>query len=44
MTQDLNALTEAEFRIVVRKFLADNYPENLRNPPKRLHWRDNQVW
>jgi alkylation response protein AidB-like acyl-CoA dehydrogenase len=44
MIQDLNALPEAEFRVAVRKFLADNYPEHLRNPPKRLHWRDNQAW
>ena len=44
MPQDLNALSDAEFRTVVRQFLADHYPENLRNPPKRLHWRDNQVW
>jgi alkylation response protein AidB-like acyl-CoA dehydrogenase len=21
-----------------------NYPEEIRNPPKRLHWKDNQVW
>lgn len=44
MTQDLNSLPDGEFRAVVRRFLADHYPENLRNPPKRLHWRDNQVW
>jgi alkylation response protein AidB-like acyl-CoA dehydrogenase len=41
---DLNALSDGEFRAVVRKFLAENYPESLRDPPKRLHWRDNQVW
>lgn len=42
--QDLNALDDEAFRAVVRRFLAENYPPELRNPPKRLHWAENKVW
>ena len=42
--EDLNALDDESFRQVVRSWVAANYPEELRNPPKRLHWRDNKVW
>lgn len=42
--QDLNALDDESFRAVVRRFLAENYPPELRNPPKRLHWAENKVW
>jgi alkylation response protein AidB-like acyl-CoA dehydrogenase len=41
---DLNALDDEEFRLTVRAWVEANYPEELRNPPKRLHWRDNKVW
>ena len=41
---DYNGLSDHEFRTVIRRFLADNYPEELRYPPKRLHWKDNRVW
>ncbi|HEY4251162.1 MAG TPA: acyl-CoA dehydrogenase family protein [Roseomonas sp.] len=42
--QDLNGLDDEAFRAVVRRFLAENYPPELRNPPKRLHWAENRVW
>lgn len=42
--QDLNGLDDETFRAVVRRFLAENYPPELRNPPKRLHWSENKVW
>jgi alkylation response protein AidB-like acyl-CoA dehydrogenase len=42
--QELDGLDDEVFRQVVRQFLRDNYPEELRNPPKRLHWDENKVW
>ena len=42
--QELDALDDEVFRQVVRQFLRDNYPEELRNPPKRLHWDENKEW
>jgi len=44
MTEHLDALDDEAFRQTVRTWLVANYPEDLRNPPKRLHWRDNKVW
>ena len=41
---DLNALDDDSFRLAIRRWVAANYPEALRNPPKRLHWRDNKPW
>ena len=41
---DLNDLDDETFRATVRDWVVANYPEELRNPPKRLHWRDNKVW
>ena len=42
--EDLNAFDEAAFRAHVRAFVETNYPPALRNPPKRLHFRDSRVW
>jgi alkylation response protein AidB-like acyl-CoA dehydrogenase len=42
--EDLIALDDESFRLVVRRWVEANYPPELRNPPKRLHWRDNQAW
>jgi alkylation response protein AidB-like acyl-CoA dehydrogenase len=41
---ELDSLEEEHFRQVVRAFLHENYPEELRNPPKRLHWSENKPW
>jgi hypothetical protein len=41
---ELDALDDEHFRQVVRAFLHENYPEDLRNPPKRLHWDENRPW
>ena len=38
-TRDLNTLDDDTFRQEVRQFLRDNYPDEIRNPPRRLHWR-----
>jgi hypothetical protein len=42
--EDLNALDDESFRRHVRAWIEANYPPELRNPPKRLHWSENQVW
>ena len=41
---ELDSLEEEHFRQVVRAFLHEHYPEDLRNPPKRLHWAENRPW
>jgi len=41
---DLDKVDEATFRATVRMWLRENYPPELRNPAKRLHWRDNKPW
>ena len=42
--EDYSLLSDEDFRQRVRRFLADNYPSDLRFPPKRLHLRDNKPW
>jgi alkylation response protein AidB-like acyl-CoA dehydrogenase len=42
--EELDALPEDEFRAVIREWVQAVYPPGLRNPPKRLHWRDNKPW
>ena len=41
-TPDLEAMDEAAFRRTVRTWLHAHYPQQVRNPAKRLHWRDNK--
>jgi hypothetical protein len=41
---DLDALSDDDFRRTVREWIEAEYPEELRNPPKRLHWSENKVW
>jgi alkylation response protein AidB-like acyl-CoA dehydrogenase len=43
-SQDLSQLPDDEFRLVVRNFIEKNYPPELRNPPRRLHYKDNKAW
>jgi alkylation response protein AidB-like acyl-CoA dehydrogenase len=42
--QDLNLLDDDEFRLVVRRWIEADYPPELRNPTKRLHWVENRSW
>ena len=42
--EDLNALADEDFRMTVRRWIEANYPPELRNPPKRLHWNENKAW
>lgn len=43
-TTDLNSLDDETFRTAIRAWIEANYPPHLRNPPKRLHLRDNWPW
>src|SRR5262245_56634523 len=43
-TSDVTALDDVSFRRVVREWIAANCPQHLRNPPKRLHWRETKEW
>jgi hypothetical protein len=42
--EDLNALDDESFRMLVRRWVEANYPPELRNPPKRLHWAEAKPW
>jgi alkylation response protein AidB-like acyl-CoA dehydrogenase len=41
---DFNRLTDDEFRELVRSFLHEHHPRELRNPIKRLHWDEAKPW
>ncbi|QEY63070.1 acyl-CoA dehydrogenase [Metapseudomonas lalkuanensis] len=41
---DFNALADDEFRHLVRDFLQANFPDELRDLPKRLHWNEVKGW
>jgi alkylation response protein AidB-like acyl-CoA dehydrogenase len=41
---DFNALTDHAFRALVRRFLAEHHPPELRAPAKRLHWPEVKPW
>lgn len=41
---DWEAMSEAEFRDLVKTFLAKHYPQALRYPPRRLRWREIKPW
>ncbi len=40
----LDVMDDEAFRLTLRHWIEANYPADLRNPPKRLHWRENRVW
>jgi alkylation response protein AidB-like acyl-CoA dehydrogenase len=42
--EDLNLLNDEMFRLAVRSWIEANYPPDLRDPPKRLHLRENFSW
>src|ERR1700728_151493 len=42
--EDLDKLDDNAFRATVRKWIEENYPPKLRNPPKRLHFSENKPW
>ena len=41
---DYNALSDDDFRTLVRRFLTENHPADIRHPAKRLHWEDAEPW
>ncbi|CAG9269198.1 Acyl-CoA dehydrogenase domain-containing protein [Paraburkholderia unamae] len=41
---DWEAMSEAQFRQMVRAFFAEHYPEALRHSPRRLHWHEIAPW
>ncbi len=41
---DLNDLPDDEFRMTVRAWVEANYPPEIRDPAKRLHWDECKVW
>ena len=40
----MNDLSDEDFRLVVREWVAANYPPEIRNPLKRLHWNECKSW
>ena len=42
--EDLNTLDDETFRLIVRGWVEQNYPPEIRNPLKRLHWHESKVW
>ena len=41
---DLNQLSDDAFRLMVRDWVQANYPPEIRNPLKRLHWDECKSW
>jgi alkylation response protein AidB-like acyl-CoA dehydrogenase len=41
---DYSDMGDDAFRTLVRDWIAANYPPQIRNPPKRLHFNENKVW
>jgi alkylation response protein AidB-like acyl-CoA dehydrogenase len=41
---DWNAMPEAEFRAMLRRFFRRHYPAHLRHVPWRLHWDEIKTW
>jgi alkylation response protein AidB-like acyl-CoA dehydrogenase len=42
--RDWNALSDDEFRAIVRAEFEAHYPQHLRYPPRRLLWSENSDW
>lgn len=43
-TDDFEAMSDDSFRLLIRNWVEANYPPEIRNPPRRLRWKDNKVW
>uniref|UniRef100_UPI0039EF909A acyl-CoA dehydrogenase n=1 Tax=Bordetella sputigena TaxID=1416810 RepID=UPI0039EF909A len=41
---DWNAMPEADFRAMLRRFFRAHYPDHLRHVPRRLHWEEIKDW
>lgn len=42
--EDLNRLDDHTFRTTFRIWIEANYPPEIRNPPRRLHWPEVKEW
>ena len=42
--EDLDQLSDDDFRMLVRRWIEANYPPEIRNPPSRLHFKDTKGW
>jgi alkylation response protein AidB-like acyl-CoA dehydrogenase len=42
--EDYNSLDDEAFRMLVRGWVEANYPPEIRNPTKRLHFSENKEW
>jgi alkylation response protein AidB-like acyl-CoA dehydrogenase len=42
--EDLNTLDDHDFRMTLRRWIEANYPPEIRNPPRRLHWPETKEW
>ena len=42
--EDLDQLSDHDFRMLVRDFIEKYYPPELRNSPRRLHFKDTKGW
>lgn len=42
--RDMNTLDNDVFRAEVRRWIEENYPQEIRSPSRRLHLRDNWPW
>jgi alkylation response protein AidB-like acyl-CoA dehydrogenase len=42
--EDYDAIDDDSFRMLVRRWIEANYPPEIRNPPRRLHFSENKVW
>jgi len=42
--RDWNALSEADFRKMLKTFFKKNYPDSMRNIQRRLHWDEIKDW
>lgn len=41
---DWNAVADADFRALVRSFIEENYPDDLRYLPRRVRWSEVRDW
>ena len=41
---DENAMSDEAFRLLVRAWIANNYPLDVRNPPRRLRFHEVKSW
>lgn len=42
--EDMNDLSDDDFRSVVRDWFEKEYPEEMRYPPSRFHWEEIKAW